>query len=154
MKSLNQWRGTEPEVEEQKQKLFEGNLISFKEFAPGEEMPDAMPGGPSQQPGADQMRPGLAQPAHKADEEGMDLPTMIEKRLEMLMQELEQKSKGALTRDKQVELLSQVLDTLANKFGLNKRVATNVVQQTFDGGAGQLGPGTSATPTAQPQVTQ
>lgn len=160
MKSIQQWQGKEDAVEKAPQKMFESTLDAFTEFdmaqgQPGQTDRGAAQMGDDQQPDAGN-QPALAPAAHKADEDGMDLPGMIEKRLEMLMQELESKSKGALTRPKQMELLQQVLGTLAEKFGMNRTAATQVVQNTFAGGGGQSSPGMggSASPAAQPQVAQ
>jgi len=158
MKSIQEWQGKENTTEEVPQKIFESTLAAFTEFdmaqgQPGQTDQGAAEMGGDQQPAGNQ--PALAPAAHKADEDGMDLPGMIEKRLEMLMQELEAKSKGALTRPKQIEILSQVLSQLAEKFGMKKTTATQVVRNTFAGDGGNQ-PDTegSASPAVQPQVAQ
>lgn len=108
---------------------------------------------PTPQQGANEPVPGatgVSDPQHMQDEESMDINAVIEKRLNMLLDELEQKRKRP--KEELVQIFSAVLQQLMN-MGLQKSAANTAVRDVASGGAaaGAPGPG-SATPSAQPQV--
>ena len=59
----------------------------------------------------------LGEPQHSGDEESMNLSTLIERRLEMLLDEIQRKR--GMSREQLVVVLSQVMNVLAEK-GLKK----------------------------------
>ena len=98
------------------------------------------------QPGAT----GVSDPQHMQDEESMDINAVIEKRLNMLLDELQQKRKRP--KEELVQIFSAVLQQLMN-MGLTKSAAMGGVQNAAAGGApGAPGAEPSASPTMQPQV--
>lgn len=109
---------------------------------------------PTPQQGATEPAPGatgVSAPQHMQDEESMDINAVIEKRLNMLLDELQQKRKRP--KEELVQIFSAVLQQLMN-MGLQKSAANTAVRDVSQGGAAAGAPGAgSATPTAQPQVS-
>lgn len=125
-------------------------MIKFSEWA--EQfgvVPGNAPGAPMPQAGQApaQGNPGVAEPQHTSGEDEMDVSQVIERRLQMLVDELEKKKR--LPRTQLVQILSQVVQTLGG-MGLNKTVANQVVKGQFSPAPA---PGTSASPSMQPQIT-
>lgn len=85
-------------------------------------------------------------PEHTGDEDAMDIPALIERRLMMLIDEVEKKRN--MPRDQQVEILTQVIQTLAGQFGLNKQHVQKATKGAF-GNQGQPPQGDQPPPPMQ-----
>jgi hypothetical protein len=94
----------------------------------------------SPQPG--QPAAAISDPQHTEDEESMDVSTLIQRRLEMLFDELERKR--GMSREQMMQVLGQVMGVLAER-GMKK---SQMVQA-----AGQATGQNIQQPTAQPQGT-
>jgi hypothetical protein len=82
-----------------------------------------------QQPTGQQPEQGaLSDPQHQADEESMNVSTIIQRRLEMLLDELEKKRN--MTRDQMMGVLGQVMGALQEK-GMKKSQMTQSAGQAF-----------------------
>ena len=119
-------------------KSFEEYII-LREFAPMQPQPqNGNIGGPQS---------GLAGPAHNADEDQMDLPSLIERRLQMLLDEIEKKRR--MPKQQQMQILKQIIEKLT---GMSGGLNNQQVMQTARGqiqSQDQMQP-----PMQQPQVGQ
>jgi len=102
-------------------------------------IPDATPDPQQQQP-AD----GISPPQHTDDEEKMELPTLIEKRLEMLIDELEKKRR--LPKPQVVQIMTQIVQSLAEKVNMSNTQMASVARD-----AGQQAPPPQQQPPQTPQ---
>jgi len=110
------------------------------------------PAGDTPMPG--QPAAGVSDPQHTEDEESMEVSTLIQRRLEMLFDELERKR--GMNREQMMQVLGQVMGALAEK-GMKKtqmvQTAGQVAQQQVPQGAPAQGapPPAQGAPPDQPQ---
>lgn len=124
-------------------------LPTFQQWSEMSELPGQGPNATPQ--GSPMGATGVSAPQHTQDEDSMDIHSLIQKRLNMLLDELEKKKKRP--KAELVQIFSSVLQQLMN-MGMTKSMANTAVRSVGNGMAGPPGPvpgGPSAAP-AQPQV--